>query len=171
MAALLFSAVLSLKKKIETTEPGKSGRISGALKLNSSYPTANGIIRYNVQYVPAGFFMMIIAGVISGLLGIGSGALKVIAMDNIMKLPFKVSTTTSNFMIGVTAAASAGIYLQRGYINPGLSMPVILGVVTGAFTGSKVLVKAETKWLRLLFAIIITFLAIQMIYNGISGKI
>jgi uncharacterized membrane protein YfcA len=92
-------------------------------------------------------------------------------MDHFMKLPFKVSTTTSNFMIGVTAAASAGIYLQRGYINPGLSMPVVLGVIAGAFMGSKILVKAETKWLRILFAIIITFLAIQMIYNGLSGNI
>jgi len=88
-----------------------------------------------------------------------------------MKLPFKVSTTTSNFMIGVTAAASAGIYLHRGYINPGLSMPVVLGVVAGAFFGSRVLVKSETKWLRILFAIVITFLAIQMIYNGISGNL
>lgn len=115
--------------------------------------------------------MMAIAGLISGLLGIGSGALKVIAMDHFMKLPFKVSTTTSNFMIGVTAAASAGIYMQRGYINPGLSMPVVLGVIAGAFLGSKILVKSETKWLRVLFAIIITFLALQMIYNGITGQI
>jgi uncharacterized membrane protein YfcA len=115
--------------------------------------------------------MMAIAGLISGLLGIGSGALKVIAMDHFMKLPFKVSTTTSNFMIGVTAAASAGIYMQRGYINPGLSMPVVLGVITGAFLGSKILVKSKTQWLRILFACIITFLAVQMIYNGITGKI
>ena len=92
-------------------------------------------------------------------------------MDHFMKLPFKVSTTTSNFMIGVTAAASAGIYLERGYINPGLSMPVVIGVIVGAFTGSKILVQAQTKWLRILFAIIITFLAIQMIYNGIAGRI
>jgi len=95
----------------------------------------------------------------------------VIAMDHFMKLPFKVSTTTSNFMIGVTAAASAGIYMQRGYINPGLSMPVVLGVISGAFIGSRILVKSETNWLRVLFAIIITFLALQMIYNGITGQI
>jgi len=168
---LIFSAAISLKKKNELLLQTKGGKISEVLKLNSSYPTAKGDINYNVQHVPAGFFMMIVAGVISGLLGIGSGALKVIAMDHFMKLPFKVSTTTSNFMIGVTAAASAGIYLQRGYINPGLSMPVVLGVIAGAFTGSEILVKAETKWLRILFAIVITFLAIQMIYNGITGKI
>ena len=168
---LIFSAALSLKKKEEVLVLAKGGKLSEALKLNSSYPTAQGEIRYNVQHVPSGFFMMIVAGIISGLLGIGSGALKVIAMDHFMKLPFKVSTTTSNFMIGVTAAASAGIYLQRGYINPGLSMPVVLGVIAGAFMGSKILVKAETKWLRILFAIIITFLAIQMIYNGLSGNL
>jgi len=168
---LIFSAAISLKKKNQVLLQKKDGRIAEVLKLNSSYPTAQGDINYNVQNVPACFFMMVVAGIISGLLGIGSGALKVIAMDHFMKLPFKVSTTTSNFMIGVTAAASAGIYLQRGYINPGLSMPVVLGVIAGAFTGSKILVKAETNSLRILFAIVITFLAIQMIYNGISGKI
>ena len=139
--------------------------------MHDYYPTSEGDIEYNVQHVPTGFFMMIVAGIISGLLGIGSGALKVIAMDHFMKLPFKVSTTTSNFMIGVTAAASAGIYFHRGYINPGLSMPVVLGVICGAFIGSKVLLKAQTKWLRVIFAIVITFLAIQMIYNGFTGKI
>lgn len=168
---LIFSALLSLKKKNEILVQTEGGKLSQILKLNSSYPTATGGIKYAAHNVPGGFFMMAIAGMISGLLGIGSGALKVIAMDHFMKLPFKVSTTTSNFMIGVTAAASAGIYMQRGYINPGLSMPVVLGVIAGAFMGSKVLVKSETKWLRILFAIIITFLALQMIYNGITGQI
>jgi len=105
----------------------------------------------------------------SGLLGIGSGALKVIAMDGIMGIPFKVSTTTSNFMIGVTAAASAVVYLQRGYIDPGLSMPVVIGVLLGAFTGSKILVHSQSNKLRYFFAIIVTFLAVQMIYKGITG--
>lgn len=168
---LIFSAALSLKKRNEVTVQTPSGKLANILKMNSSYPTANGEIKYEAHNIPGGFIMMAIAGIISGLLGIGSGALKVIAMDNFMKLPFKVSTTTSNFMIGVTAAASAGIYMQRGYINPGLSMPVVLGVIGGAFLGSKILVKSETKWLRILFAIIITFLAFQMIYNGITGQI
>ena len=92
------------------------------------------------------------AGIMSGLLGIGSGALKVIAMDQVMRIPFKVSTTTSNFMIGVTAAASAGIYLKRGYIDPGLAMPVMLGVLVGSFLGARVL-------------------GIEMIYHGLTGKI
>ncbi|MGN6266973.1 MAG: sulfite exporter TauE/SafE family protein [Ginsengibacter sp.] len=168
---LIFSAVISLKKKNESLVQYRSGNIAHILKLNSSYPSEHGEIRYAAHNVPGGFIMMAIAGLISGLLGIGSGALKVIAMDHFMKLPFKVSTTTSNFMIGVTAAASAGIYMQRGYINPGLSMPVVLGVIAGAFLGSKILVKSKTKWLRILFACIITFLALQMIYNGITGKI
>jgi len=168
---LIFSAAISLKKKSENLVQYRSGKIAHILKLNSSYPTEHGEIRYAAHNVPGGFIMMAIAGLISGLLGIGSGALKVIAMDHFMKLPFKVSTTTSNFMIGVTAAASAGIYMQRGYINPGLSMPVVLGVMAGAFLGSKILVKSKTKWLRILFACIITFLALQMIYNGITGKI
>ncbi len=168
---LIFSAAISLKKKNENLIQYRSGNIAHILRLNSSYPTEHGEIRYAAHNVPGGFIMMAIAGLISGLLGIGSGALKVIAMDHFMKLPFKVSTTTSNFMIGVTAAASAGIYMQRGYINPGLSMPVVLGVITGAFLGSKILVKSKTKWLRILFACIITFLALQMIYNGITGKI
>lgn len=168
---LIFSAALSLKKRNEIVVKTPAGKLSDILKMNSSYPTAKGEIQYAAHNIPGGFFMMVVAGIISGLLGIGSGALKVIAMDNFMKLPFKVSTTTSNFMIGVTAAASAGIYMQRGYINPGLSMPVVLGVIAGAFFGSKILVKSETKWLRILFAIIITFLALQMIYNGITGQI
>ncbi|MEO8854451.1 MAG: sulfite exporter TauE/SafE family protein [Ginsengibacter sp.] len=168
---LIFSAVLSFRKKSETIITGNSGKFATALKLNSSYPSEHGQINYSVANITGGFFTMALAGILSGLLGIGSGALKVIAMDTVMKLPFKVSTTTSNFMIGVTAAASAGIYLQRGYINPALSMPVVLGVIIGAFFGSKILVKSQTQWLRVLFAIVITFLAIQMIYNGITGRI
>ncbi len=168
---LLVSAGISLRKKKETIVHTPS-RAASLLKLNSSYPGMDGNeIHYTVANVPGGFFMMTIAGVLSGLLGIGSGALKVVAMDNIMKLPFKVSTTTSNFMIGVTAAASAGVYLGRGYIDPGLSMPVILGVLLGAYFGSKVLVSAQTKTLRLIFAVVISFLALQMIYNGITGGI
>ena len=116
--------------------------------------------------------MMVFAGIISGLLGVGSGALKVVAMDGLMRIPFKVSTTTSNFMIGVTAAASAVVYLQRGYIHPGIAMPVVIGVLLGAISGSKILVHTpSSKWLRWVFAIVVTVLSIQMIYNGIKGNI
>ena len=111
------------------------------------------------------------AGTLSGLLGIGSGAMKVVAMDQVMKVPFKVSTTTSNFMIGVTAAASAGIYLGRGYIDPGLAMPVMLGVLAGAFVGSRLLVVAHTATLRVLLAVVIVALAVQMTLHGLAGWI
>lgn len=114
---------------------------------------------------------MTLAGVLSGLLGIGSGALKVLAMDTTMKIPFKVSTTTSNFMVGVTAAASAVVYLQRGYIDPGLALPIVVGVLLGAFVGSKILPKINVKKLRILFSVVIFFLAIFMMYNGITGKL
>jgi uncharacterized membrane protein YfcA len=167
---LVFSAIMSLRKKAEHIEKEQSP-FSKKLKLSSSYPTADGPINYGVQNVAGGFIMMIFAGVMSGLLGIGSGALKVVAMDGIMRIPFKVSTTTSNFMIGVTAAASAVVYLQRGYIEPGLAMPVVIGVLLGAFTGSKILVHAQSNWLRYFFAVIVTVLATQMIYKGLTGSI
>jgi uncharacterized membrane protein YfcA len=114
---------------------------------------------------------MAVAGVLSGLLGIGSGALKVIAMDRVMKIPFKVSTTTSNFMIGVTAAASAGIYLNRGYIDPGLAMPIVLGVLAGSFLGTRFLAAAETRSLRIIFGVTIVALGAEMIYKGLGGRI
>ncbi|WPU97127.1 sulfite exporter TauE/SafE family protein [Mucilaginibacter sabulilitoris] len=168
---LIMSAILSLVKKAEQINQEKN-KLAEKLKLNSSYPTVNGAVTYSVKNVGGGFFMMLFAGVISGLLGIGSGALKVLAMDTVMRIPFKVSTTTSNFMIGVTAAASAVVYLQRGYIDPGLSMPVAIGVLFGALSGSKILVHATSSgWLRWVFAVVVTFLASQMIYNGFIGKI
>src|SRR6516225_12243075 len=110
---------------------------------------------YTVRRVPFGFALMYVAGVLSGLLGIGSGAFKVLAMDRAMRLPFKVSTTTSNFMIGVTAATSAGVYLGRGYIAPGVAMPVMLGVLAGSLLGARVLVQARARVLRLVFIAVI----------------
>jgi uncharacterized membrane protein YfcA len=168
---LAFSAVMSFVKKVQTVYT-QGSPMAAKLKLNSSYPTPDGEVNYGVRNVGGGFLMMIFAGTISGLLGIGSGALKVVAMDTIMRIPFKVSTTTSNFMIGVTAAASAVVYLQRGYIDPGLSMPVVIGVLLGAMSGSKILVHTKSSgWLRWVFTVVVTVLAIQMIYNGITGKI
>jgi uncharacterized membrane protein YfcA len=139
--------------------------------MNSSYPSLTGVRAYNVHHVFAGFGVMFVAGILSGLLGIGSGALKVLAMDQVMRLPFKVSTTTSNFMIGVTAAASAGVYLNRGYIDPGLAMPVMLGVLTGAVIGARVLTKLRAQALRVVFSLVILALAIQMIISGLTGRI
>lgn len=168
---LIFSSLNSLRKKQEHIVL-ESSNLAKTLKLNGTYPSQNGkIISYGTKNVIGGFSMMGIAGMMSGLLGIGSGAFKVIAMDNIMRIPFKVSTTTSNFMMGVTAMASSVIYIQKGYIEPGICMPVVIGVLFGAMAGAKVLVKANPKKLRLFFAILIFFLAINMIYNGLTGKI
>lgn len=167
---LIFSAINSLRKKEEHNVKASSD-LAIILKLPSTYPSPTGIVPYGTKNVIGGFSMMGLAGVLSGLLGIGSGAFKVIAMDNIMKIPFKVSTTTSNFMMGVTATASAVIYLQKGYIEPGICMPVVIGVLLGAMTGAKILVKANPKKLRMFFAIIIIGLALNMIYNGIVGNI
>jgi len=167
---LIFSAYLSLKKKSETILQTTKSKLSFTFKLNGTYPTPEGEIGYKVTNVIGGFFTMVGAGLLSGLLGVGSGALKVLAMDNIMRIPFKVSTTTSNFMIGVTAAASAGIYLYRGYIDPGICLPVTLGVLGGALVGSKFLTNAKTTRLRQIFAFVIIAIALEMLYNGFNKK-
>jgi uncharacterized protein len=168
---LLFSAAMMMRKKIDRSDNDTSGKLSVFFKLNGTYPAESGLKKYAVHNVAGGFLMMFIAGIISGLLGIGSGALKVVAMDNVMRIPFKVSTTTSNFMMGVTAAASAIVYLHRGQIDPGIAMPVTIGVLLGATIGSKILVKTKTDNLKIVFAVVVAFLALQMIYNGLSGKL
>lgn len=165
---LIFSALNSLRKKEEHVVE-QSSKMAIQLKLPSTYPTPQGPVKYGTKNVIGGFGMMGLAGILSGLLGIGSGAFKVIAMDNIMRIPFKVSTTTSNFMMGVTATASCVIYLQKGYIDPGVCMPVVTGVLLGAITGSRLLVKANPQKLRTFFAIIIISIAANMIYNGFKG--
>lgn len=168
---LIFSALMSLRKKAQQIIEEKN-IWAEKLKLNGSYPTADGTVNYSVTRIGGGFITMLFAGILSGLLGIGSGALKVLAMDSIMRVPFKVSTTTSNFMIGVTGAASAVVYLQRGYIDPSISMPVVIGVLVGALVGSKILVNSKSSgWLRWVFVVVVVVLASQLIYNGIIGKI
>ena len=168
---LLYSAYASTRSLARTPADDRPDRLATLLNLDSNYPTPEGLQEYHVRGVPAGFSLMFVAGTLSGLLGIGSGAVKVIAMDQGMHIPFKVSTTTSNFMIGVTAAASAGIYLRRGYIDPGLAMPVMLGVLLGSFLGAHVLAKARTATLRLVFGVVVAVLAVEMIYHGLTGRI
>lgn len=168
-ALLLFCAIMIFKKKTADHLAQKDSLWARRLKLNGAYPDKGIIHTYKVTNVLGGFFMMLFAGTLSGLLGVGSGALKVLAMDNIMRLPFKVSTTTSNFMMGVTAVASALIYFHRGQIEPTIVMPVCIGVLLGARLGSKLLLKSDTGKLKVLFALIITLLALQMIYKGCSG--
>jgi uncharacterized membrane protein YfcA len=169
---LLYSAYLSRKPRPRAQRNLPPDPLATCLRMNGDFPSEEGGMRhYNVQRVPLGFSLMFGAGALSGLLGIGSGAVKVLAMDQAMKIPFKVSTTTSNFMIGVTAAASAGVYLSRGYVDPGLAMPVMLGVLAGSMLGARILVKAETKMLRLVFSIVIGVLGLQMLYKGLTGGI
>ena len=170
-AVLISSVYFSVKGPSQNGADGPPDRLAQRLQLDSRYPARDGLREYHVRRVPLGFGLMGIAGLLSGLLGIGSGALKVLAMDQAMRLPFKVSTTTSNFMIGVTAAASAGIYLNRGYIDPGLCMPTMLGVLAGSLTGARLLAGARTKWLRWVFGAVILALGIEMISNGLSGRI
>jgi uncharacterized membrane protein YfcA len=167
---LIYSAFQSSQPRKEMPEDKYPDRLATRLNMNSSFPTPEGTRPYYVRRVPGGLAVMTIAGALSGLLGIGSGAFKVLAMDQIMRIPFKVSTTTSNFMIGVTAATSAGIYLNRGYVDPGLAMPVMLGVLLGSTAGTRVLMKAPSRILRILFGFIILVLAIEMIYSALSGR-
>ena len=166
---LMYSAYLSQRPKPEQTENLANEGLASYLKLNHTYPTPEGMKSYQVNSLPLGFGVMWVAGVISGLLGIGSGAFKVLAMDQIMRIPFKVSTTTSNFTIGVTAAASAGVYLARGYIAPGLAMPVMLGILPGAFLGARVLLGAKTQILRILFSMVLVLMACKMVYTSLAG--
>lgn len=168
---LLYSAFASWRKKEPHTGNTRPNKLAERLRMRGSFPVEGGKEDYVAQRIPAGFGLMFSAGTLSGLLGIGSGAVKVLAMDQAMGLPFKVSTTTSNFMIGVTAAASAGIYLSRGYISPELAMPVMLGVLAGSLIGAKVLVHARVNTLRLVFALVIVALGIEMLLNSVAGRL
>jgi hypothetical protein len=168
---LLLSSVLSLMKKEETSSQPPH-RLAILLHLNGEYPTeTGGYQKYSVQQVPAAFGLFAIAGALSGLLGIGSGAIKVLAMDQAMRLPYKVSTTTSNFIMGITAAVGAGVYFSRGYICPPIVFPVALGVVFGALTGTKILIHTHHKILRVIFSVFVFLLAVQMIYKGVVGGV
>ncbi len=166
---LTYSAYVSRRVRPRTDVERPPDPLATKLKMNGTFPDTSGLRSYNVYRVPAGFGVMFGAGTLSGLLGIGSGALKVVAMDQAMKIPFKVSTTTSNFMIGVTAAASAGVYLSRGYIDPSLAMPVMLGVLIGSLIGTRVLVKTQTKLLRQVFSGVIVLLGLEMLFKGLRG--
>lgn len=168
---LLYSAWASWRKKESHAGNTRPNKLAERLRMRGSFPVEGGKEDYVAQRIPAGFGLMFSAGTLSGLLGIGSGAVKVLAMDQAMGLPFKVSTTTSNFMIGVTAAASAGIYLSRGYIAPELAMPVMLGVLAGSLIGAKILVHARVNTLRLVFALVIVALGVEMLLNSVAGRL
>lgn len=168
---MVISAQQMLTRRSEP--PGSAisadgGGLAIALQLNSSYPdrALGRDVAYQVQRVPLGMTLMYGAGLISALLGIGSGVLKIPAMDTALRLPIKVSSATSNFMIGVTAVASAGAYFMRGDIVPAIAGPVALGSVVGAVLGARILVIVPSSKLRLLFVAVLIALAIQMFLSA-----
>jgi len=166
---LIFSAAFSIKKKEHTHEEERSHPWAISLQMDGEYPTNEGLKSYHVQRVPQALSLLTVAGIMSGLLGIGAGALKVLAMDKAMGLPYKVSTATSNFIIGITATVSCGIYLARGYIEPTIAFPVLLGVAIGGYSGAKIFAKLQSKILRLIFTIVILIVAVELIYKGSVG--
>jgi uncharacterized membrane protein YfcA len=158
---LMATALRSLRPRVEHAILTTPDRWSAYFHLDSTYPTPGGLQHYSTRRVPLGFALMVVGGVI----------IKVLAMDQVMSLPFKVSTTTSNFMIGVTAAVSAAVYLHRGQIDPSISFPVMLGAGAGALLGARILTRADVRWLRPLFTTIVFIAAIEMLYKGITGTI
>jgi uncharacterized membrane protein YfcA len=166
---LLFSTLMMLRKRGDslshTDHPW-----STKLRLASSYPDASGApISYAVENVPAGLLLMFFAGCMSALLGIGSGILKVLAMDGAMKLPMKVSSATSNFMIGVTATASAGAYLIEGDVHPQIAAPVAVGIIVGSYVGARAMIGMQPKLIRQIFIVVLTIVSVQMILKGFHG--
>lgn len=166
---MIYSAIMALMPPKPHPLEREGDRWSRRLRLDGQYPTTSGMESYRVRNVPAGLGVMFFAGILSALVGVGAGVVKVVAMDRLMRLPFKVSTTTSNFMIGVTAAASSGIYLQRGQIDAALCAPVVLGALAGSLVGARVLPRLHTKWLRRIFAAFVAVGGVQMIHRALTG--
>ena len=168
---LLGSAAMQVSRMGEESPPSDPpSPLAARLRLESSYPDRRlgREVPYSARRIPLGFVMMWIAGLVSGLLGIGSGVLKVIAMDGVMRLPMKVSSATSNFMIGVTAAASAGIYLGRGDVDPQIAAPVALGVLTGALVGARLLQRISNRSVRLIFLPVLVAVGLETIGRGLG---
>ena len=166
---LLFSAVMMLRKRGDSLSH-RDHPWSRKLRLASSYPDALGNpVPYSVENVPWGLGLMFIAGVMSALLGIGSGILKVLAMDGAMKLPMKVSSATSNFMIGVTATASAGAYLIQGDVHPQIAAPVAVGIIVGSYFGARAMIGMKPTLIRQIFVVVLVVVSVQMILKGLHG--
>jgi uncharacterized membrane protein YfcA len=168
-AILVISAKQMLSRRVETAtqvEP-TSDEWGTVLRLHGRYVDSSGAeVGYAVRRLPIAMALMYAAGLVSALLGIGSGVLKIPAMDTALRLPLKVSSATSNFMIGVTAAASAGAYFMRGDIQPEIAGPVALGSVVGALAGTRIFVVVSNERLRILFVVILGLLALQMTLQG-----
>lgn len=168
---MLYAAYSVSTHKSHGNLPLKPDKWATLLHLNSSYPAPQGVTPYYPQRITLSMIIMTIAGMTSGMLGIGAGTLKVVAMDKAMRLPYRVSTTTSNFLIGITAAVSAGVYFANGYVQPQLAFPIMLGVLAGALTGARIMPRLPVKILRYIFGVVVFVLAMQMLYEGIYGQL
>jgi uncharacterized protein len=177
---ILFALILALSAQQMLARRGETAATAttadtrgwaGALRLDASYPDRGLRVEYRVRRLPLGMLLMYGAGLTSALLGIGSGVLKIPAMDTALRLPIKVSSATSNFMIGVTAAASAGAYFLRGDIVPAVAGPVALGSVVGSLLGARILMAVSNERIRLLFVVVLVLLALQMALSGLGIKL
>lgn len=166
-AVLFITAVFILLKTNALPKKVSQDPLATFLKFNSCYVSNKETLTYNVKSVPIGTLLMFFAGILSSLLGIGSGVIKVPALDNCMKLPYRVSTATSTLMIGVTAIAGVWIYIPKGYIDPLITFPTVLGVLFGAYVGAKVMPYIKTRNLKILFALIAMIISLKMVYNGL----
>ncbi len=170
LLATLIPTVMKIGEDIPKSPELKG--LSKKLGLTGSYTETNGSqVKYNATRPVEGLAGTAVAGVLSGLLGIGGGAFKVLSMDLAMRLPMKVSTTTSNFMIGVTAAASAGIYFARGDVNPIIVAPVALGILFGAVIGARILMRSRNVTIRKAFAVVLAVAAVEMILSSLGVTI
>lgn len=166
---LFFSSVMMFRKKSDSRAT-ENHPWAEKLKLAGSFPSEKGeMIHYKVANVPIGLFAMYFAGILSALLGIGSGIFKVMAMDGAMKLPMKVSSATSNFMIGVTATASAGAYFLKGDIRPEIAAPVAIGIIIGSWIGAKVMTRMPASQIRKIFVVVLVIVSIQMMMKGFKS--
>lgn len=166
---LLFTAVMMFRKRGESISE-VDHPWSAKLGFAGQFKNEKGeIVHYKVANVPLGLFAMYGAGILSALLGIGSGALKVLAMDGAMKLPMKVSSATSNFMIGVTATASAGAYLLQGDIRPEITAPVAVGILVGSWFGARTMIRMKPHSIRRIFVVLLVIISVQMIWKGLAN--
>lgn len=166
---LLHSTLMMYKaRRQELPRPLPEDPLASRLRLcGAYYDRALGrTVEYRAARTVPGFLVMYGSGVVAGILGIGAGAFKVLAMDQVMRLPMKVSSATSNFMIGVTAAVPAAIYFSRGQVNPSVAAPVALGVLAGAWLGTRVMNRLTSATLRLLFTPVLAWIAAQMLWKG-----
>ena len=163
-----YNMIRKLMSKNGELPSVKDDKLATQLNLNGTYydKALNKQVDYQVENVPGGFSMMFGAGFASGLLGIGSGAFKVLAMDTIMHMPLKPSSATSNLMMGVTAAASAMVYFFNGSIKPGIAAPLAIGIIVGALIGSRIMTRLKPRLIRMIFVPVMLYLGIQMIAKG-----